>query len=333
VDKRYQVFVSSTFEDLREERGAVISALLQIDCFPAGMELFPAADDDSLTLIKSVIDDSDYYLIILGGRYGTLDAASGKSYTHLEYEYALTVGKPTIALLHSNPGALPADKTEGSDAGRRLFNDFRAELRKKNCRHLSERGELTAAVFTGVQHLKKTRPGIGWSRATDFANEQLKDELLRVRREMELSNAELEQVKRRSRPAGAEELACGPEKTNIVVEFAEGNPYTYAVSWEEIVRSVLPQTFGAGTEDVGIASALASLVRESALWSATGSLGASDHFAQFVWQGDQSDGGAGPDRGSSSPNHARSHEMVCHSLRRAGGVPSGRRTQKQMMFS
>jgi len=77
VDKRYQVFVSSTFEDLREERAAVISALLQIDCFPAGMELFPAADDDSLTLIKSVIDDSDYYLVILGGRYGTLDAPVG----------------------------------------------------------------------------------------------------------------------------------------------------------------------------------------------------------------------------------------------------------------
>ena len=57
VDKRYQVFVSSTDEDLREERAAVISALLQIDCFPAGMELFPAADDDSLSLIKSVIDE------------------------------------------------------------------------------------------------------------------------------------------------------------------------------------------------------------------------------------------------------------------------------------
>jgi hypothetical protein len=60
MDKRLQVFISSTFEDLREERSAVMSALLHMECFPAGMELFPAADDDSLTLIKSVIDDSDY---------------------------------------------------------------------------------------------------------------------------------------------------------------------------------------------------------------------------------------------------------------------------------
>lgn len=71
------------------------------------MELFPAADDDSLTLIKNVIDDSDYYLIILSGRYGTVDKKTGKSYTHLEYEYALAKGKPTVALLHSNPGSLP----------------------------------------------------------------------------------------------------------------------------------------------------------------------------------------------------------------------------------
>ena len=81
MDRRYQVFVSSTFDDLREERAAVISALLQIDCFPAGMELFPAADDDSLTLIKSVVDDSDYYLVILAGRYGSLHAKEGKSFT------------------------------------------------------------------------------------------------------------------------------------------------------------------------------------------------------------------------------------------------------------
>ena len=103
VDKRYQVFVSSTFEDLREERAAVIGALLQIDCFPAGMELFPAADDDSLTLIRSVIDDSDYYLIILGGRYGTLDNATGKS-----------LRIPMMSISHSN---LMPIRTERSDAG------------------------------------------------------------------------------------------------------------------------------------------------------------------------------------------------------------------------
>ena len=62
--KKYQVFVSSTYEDLKEERKEVMQALLELDCIPSGMELFPAADDDQWTLIKRVINECDYYIVI-----------------------------------------------------------------------------------------------------------------------------------------------------------------------------------------------------------------------------------------------------------------------------
>ncbi len=261
MDKRYQVFVSSTFEDLREERAVVISALLQLDCFPAGMELFPAADDDSLTLIKSVIDDSDYYVIILGGRYGTLEKNANKSYTHLEYEYATKTGKPTIALLHSNPGALPADKTEGTDEGRRRFSEFRTELRSKNCRNWADRSELTAAVFTGIQHLKRTRPAQGWTRAGESNDESLKDELLGLRRERDAMSVALEQANRLTPPAGADDLASGQEITEIVLEFPEGKRESFNPYWDDIIRSVLPQTLGAGTDNQGVGLPLVSLAK------------------------------------------------------------------------
>lgn len=88
MDKRYQVFVSSTFRDLQEERQEIIQALLELDCIPSGMELFPAANEDQWTLIKKVIDDCDYYIVIIGGRYGSIGAA-GLSYTEMEYRYAL----------------------------------------------------------------------------------------------------------------------------------------------------------------------------------------------------------------------------------------------------
>lgn len=42
MDKRYQVFVSSTYADLREERQRVIQTLMEMDCIPAGMEEHPA---------------------------------------------------------------------------------------------------------------------------------------------------------------------------------------------------------------------------------------------------------------------------------------------------
>ncbi|MEN6532272.1 MAG: DUF4062 domain-containing protein [Bryobacteraceae bacterium] len=263
VEKRYQVFVSSTFEDLREERASVISALLQLDCFPAGMELFPASDEDSLTLIRSVIDDSDYYLVILGGRYGALDKNTGKSYTHLEYEYALTKGKPTIALLNSNPGALPADKTEGSDEGRRRFNDFREELRAKNCRHWADRSELTTAVFTGIQHLKRTRPAQGWIRATDSVDEKLKDEVLRLRRELDAKEAALQATERFKPPTGVEDLASGRELTEIVIEFPEAPTGDGSVCWGDLIRAVLPHTLGAGADSKAISSAVVSLAKET----------------------------------------------------------------------
>jgi len=36
------------------------------------MELFPASNKKQWTIIKRVIDDSDFYLLIIAGRYGSL---------------------------------------------------------------------------------------------------------------------------------------------------------------------------------------------------------------------------------------------------------------------
>jgi len=75
IDKKYQVFVSSTYEDLRPERQEIMHALLELDCIPSGMELFPAASEDQWTLIRGVIDDCDYYVVVIGGRYGSVGSA------------------------------------------------------------------------------------------------------------------------------------------------------------------------------------------------------------------------------------------------------------------
>ena len=66
MDKRYQVFVSSTYSDLKDERSKVIQTLTEQDCIPAGMELFPAADMEQFEFIKRIIDDCDYYILIVG---------------------------------------------------------------------------------------------------------------------------------------------------------------------------------------------------------------------------------------------------------------------------
>jgi uncharacterized protein YjbI with pentapeptide repeats len=97
--RKLQVFVSSTYADLREERQAAVEAILMAGHIPAGMELFTAGDQSQMDVIRRWIDESDVFLLILGGRYGSIEPTSQKSYIHLEYEYALEKNKPSFAVV------------------------------------------------------------------------------------------------------------------------------------------------------------------------------------------------------------------------------------------
>jgi hypothetical protein len=110
MDKKYQVFISSTYTDLIKERKEVTKALLEMDCIPSGMEMFQASDDSQWELIKRVISSCDYYIVIIAGRYGTIHPETKKSYTQMEYEYAAKIGIPIIGFLYETPENLPANK-------------------------------------------------------------------------------------------------------------------------------------------------------------------------------------------------------------------------------
>ena len=99
MKRKLQVFVSSTYSDLVQERQAAVTAILKAGHIPAGMELFTAADRSQMTTIKQWIDESDVYMLILGGRYGSIEPTSGISYTELEYDYAVEQRKPLFAVV------------------------------------------------------------------------------------------------------------------------------------------------------------------------------------------------------------------------------------------
>lgn len=50
--KKYQVFISSTYTDLKEERSAVMRCLLEMNCIPVGMEQSPASNMNQMNYIK-----------------------------------------------------------------------------------------------------------------------------------------------------------------------------------------------------------------------------------------------------------------------------------------
>lgn len=99
MNKKLQVFVSSTYTDLTEERQAAVQAILDAGHIPAGMELFRAGNQSQLNTIYKWIDESDVYMLILGGRYGSIEKESDLSYTQLEYEYAIKNHIPVFAVV------------------------------------------------------------------------------------------------------------------------------------------------------------------------------------------------------------------------------------------
>ena len=52
MDKVYQVFLSSTFDDLKNERQQISNTLAKAGYIAAGMELFPATDQQQLEYIQ-----------------------------------------------------------------------------------------------------------------------------------------------------------------------------------------------------------------------------------------------------------------------------------------
>ena len=73
MHKKLQVFVSSTYTDMILERQNAVEAILECGHIPAGMELFAADNKKQFEVIKKWIRDSDVFILILGGRYGSIE--------------------------------------------------------------------------------------------------------------------------------------------------------------------------------------------------------------------------------------------------------------------
>ena len=171
MKKKYQVFISSTYEDLKEERAAVTQCLLDNNCIPVGMEQFPASNMSQMEYIEKMLDDCDYYILIIGGRYGSLDD-DGVGYTEKEYNYAQQKGIPAMAFVNLHPEKLPNEKCEHANIEK--FKAFRDRVRnaKKLVKGYSDIGDLKANVVTAVNAAIREYPGIGWVRATDLLQEE-----------------------------------------------------------------------------------------------------------------------------------------------------------------
>lgn len=172
MDKIYQIFVSSTFEDLKLERQEAMAAVVSTGNVPVGMEYFPAGDASPFDYIKKQIDSVDYYILIIAGKYGSINKETGLSYTEMEFNYAVEMGLPIAVLQYRDITKLTGDKLEIDDPKKReLLDKFREKSKEGRVADFWESPvELRMKVKDAIDNLIKNSPRIGWVRADVVLN-------------------------------------------------------------------------------------------------------------------------------------------------------------------
>lgn len=258
VERRYQVFISSTFKDLIDERREVMQALLEMDCLPAGMELFPAGNTDQWTLIKGVIEQSDYYLLVLGGRYGSV-TEEGISYTEMEYDYVVELGIPVMGFVPADVDAIPVGKTDKDDAAAARLAEFQVKVQRRMTRDWKTAEDLGSKVTRGLVHLIKNHPRPGWVRGDQAMTDEKRTEIAELRAriaELEASEAKADAVRGREATERIDgSYAHGDEKVNVsfvyrgwVESKSVAEYHAYRWTWDEVMFIIGPAMIEEATE-------------------------------------------------------------------------------------
>ncbi|GEL76307.1 DUF4062 domain-containing protein [Tenuibacillus multivorans] len=207
MDKKLQVFVSSTFEDLQDERQAAVSSILNSGHIPAGMELFKAGDESQKETIKKWISESDVFLLILGGRYGSIDEESGKSYTHWEYDHAGELEIPRFAIVIDDDALEEKVKVNGSEVkefkNHQLYEDFKADVLSKMSKFYSDIKDIKLAILESLKEFERNPDLKGWVSGKEIQdneqtltdnnellkeNNKLKEQIYKLENQLEKEN-------------------------------------------------------------------------------------------------------------------------------------------------
>jgi len=252
---RHQIFVSSTFVDLKEERAEVIQAVWELDCIPTGMEAFVASNESQWDVIKRVIEECDYYVLIIGGRYGSL-AEDGISYTEKEYRYARKIGLPVLAFVHAAPDDIPLGRSERDDQLRSKLAAFRNEVMAAYpVRKWLTATELGGAVSRSLIREIKITPRPGWIRNDGSSPIALLEQINRLTEE----NRNLRAAAEASiiddvddgLESGSDEVEIGGKRqirhtSNITLKTEEWKVIT---TWDGIWRQIGPLLINESSED------------------------------------------------------------------------------------
>lgn len=194
MEKKYQVFVSSTYEDLKDERDQVIKAVLEMGHIPVGMEMFSAADEEQWKIIQRQILESDYYIVVVANKYGSI-GPDGKSYTEMEYDFAVKNLVPTLGFVLNDKAPWPSERNEKSTKARSSLNAFKSKVKSKPVHFWDSKDDLHGKVSISLIKAITANPRVGWVRSSEGVGPEVMKEITRLSSENSNLRNELEKLK------------------------------------------------------------------------------------------------------------------------------------------
>lgn len=162
LDKRYQVFISTSGAEMQPERIILSQTLVGMGFFSWGLEQRTPLNT---AFARRQIDDCDYVVILLGSQYGE-QSVSGVGYMHLEYIYAVTKQKPIIVFMHEDPASRDPSLHDTKPELQEKFKEFRQLLQQEADQVFCYRTlrDLEMAVRLNMPQMLERYPVSGWVR-------------------------------------------------------------------------------------------------------------------------------------------------------------------------
>lgn len=162
--KRHQVFLSSTYRDLKAERLKLHDALLRDQYIVAGMEMFGADSRPPWQVIQRELALTDYYLLIIAGRYGS-PGPGRVSYTEAEYDSAVEKGIPVLAFIVADLDKLPSGQVERTQKKRKALSNFQEKVKKAHTVEFWDSSDdLVRKVSSALLRAVRENDRPGWTR-------------------------------------------------------------------------------------------------------------------------------------------------------------------------
>lgn len=260
MSSKYQIFVSSTYVDLKEPRDLVIKAILEMGHIPVGMEMFSAADEEQWSIIQRQIDQSDYYVLIMANRYGSV-TDENISFTEKEFDYARSQGVPCLGFVLDSSTPWPSNLSDTSPDQVMALNLFRDKVKQRPVSFWKNNDDLYGKCSIALMKAFVAYPREGWIRASQYSDSALTSELTRLSAE----NAKLR--------IAAEAKSDKVEKTDEIrriIKTLQANTREMWVwkskgkTWEEMEPTTLAALFSTLGPEMLVENSVAAISRYAA---------------------------------------------------------------------